>query len=116
MLVQEVEKEQGVIAASPSIYGQVMLTSGPRVSGVVVRGIDPDRINKVVDIGRYIKQGTLQNLKQQQGAIDAYYQASPWLVTGLFVLVYVVLTAVSFPGATILTLAAGAIFVWWRVR
>jgi lipoprotein-releasing system permease protein len=66
MLVQEVEKEQGVIAASPSIYGQVMLTSGPRVSGVVVRGIDPDRINKVVDIGRYIKQGTLQNLKQQQ--------------------------------------------------
>ena len=66
MLVQEVEKEQGVIAASPSIYGQVMLTSGPRVSGVVVRGIDPDRINQVVDIGRYIKQGTLQNLKQQQ--------------------------------------------------
>lgn len=66
MLVQEVEKVQGVIAASPSIYGQVMLTSGPRVSGVVVRGIDPDRINQVVDIGRYIKQGTLQNLKQQQ--------------------------------------------------
>jgi lipoprotein-releasing system permease protein len=65
-LVQEVEKEQGVIAASPSIYGQVMLTSGPRVSGVVVRGIDPDRINQVVDIGRYIKQGTLQDLKQQQ--------------------------------------------------
>lgn len=65
-LVEEVEKEKGVVAASPSIYGQVMLTSGPRVSGVVVRGIDPDRFNRVVDIERYIKEGGLQNLKKQQ--------------------------------------------------
>src|SRR5919106_3006128 len=65
-LVQEVRKENGGVAASPSIYGQVMLTSGPRVSGVVVRGIDPDRVNKVVDIERYIKKGSLQNLKKQQ--------------------------------------------------
>jgi lipoprotein-releasing system permease protein len=65
-LVEEVRKENGVVAASPSIYGQVMLTSGPRVSGVVVRGIDPDRVNKVVDIERYIKKGSLQNLKKQQ--------------------------------------------------
>jgi lipoprotein-releasing system permease protein len=65
-LVEEVRQANGVVAASPSIYGQVMLTSGPRVSGVVVRGVDPDRINRVVDIERYIKQGSLQSLKQQQ--------------------------------------------------
>lgn len=53
---------------------------------------------------------TLSNLKAQQGAIDASYQASPVQVAGLFVLLYVVLTAISFPGAAILTLAAGAIF------
>ncbi|BEV00478.1 FAD-dependent oxidoreductase [Novosphingobium olei] len=53
---------------------------------------------------------TLANLKAQQGAIDAAYQASPAKVAGLFVLLYVVLTAISFPGAAILTLAAGAIF------
>src|SRR5918999_4322920 len=63
-LVGEVEKEQGVVAASPSIYGQVMLTAGPRVSGVVVRGVDPDRINQVVDIERFIKPGSLQNLEK----------------------------------------------------
>jgi lipoprotein-releasing system permease protein len=65
-LVEQVKKEKGVVAASPSIYGQVMLTSGPRVSGVVVRGVDPDRVNQVVDIARYIKEGSLEKLKQPQ--------------------------------------------------
>jgi lipoprotein-releasing system permease protein len=65
-LVELAQKTKGVVAASPSIYGQVMLTSGPRVSGVVVRGVDPDKVNRVVDIERYMKEGSLQNLKQQQ--------------------------------------------------
>jgi lipoprotein-releasing system permease protein len=65
-LVEQVQKTKGVVAASPVIYGQVMLTSGPRVSGVVVRGVDPDKVNRVVDIERYIKEGSLQSLKQQQ--------------------------------------------------
>lgn len=65
-LLEQVRKTKGVVAASPSIYGQVMLTSGPRVSGVVVRGVDPDKVNQVVDIERYIKEGSLQSLKQQQ--------------------------------------------------
>jgi lipoprotein-releasing system permease protein len=63
-LVAETSKESGVVAASPTIYGQAMLTSGPRVSGVVIRGIDPDRINGVVDIQRFMREGGLQNLKK----------------------------------------------------
>ena len=65
-LLDQVRQTKGVVAASPSIYGQVMLTSGPRVSGVVVRGVDPDKVNQVVDIERYIKEGSLQSLKQPQ--------------------------------------------------
>ena len=65
-LLDQVRQTKGVVAASPSIYGQVMLTSGPRVSGVVVRGVDPDKVNQVVDIERYIRDGSLQRLKQQQ--------------------------------------------------
>src|SRR5262249_35407221 len=63
-LLEQVRQTKGVVAASPSIYGQVMLTSGPRVSGVVVRGVDPDKVNQVVDIERYIRDGSLQTLKQ----------------------------------------------------
>jgi lipoprotein-releasing system permease protein len=64
-VIAQVEKQDGVIAASPTIYGQVMLTAGSRVSGVVVRGIDPDRVNKVVDVQSFVKEGTLAGLKAQ---------------------------------------------------
>ncbi|TAJ79684.1 MAG: pyridine nucleotide-disulfide oxidoreductase [Sphingobium sp.] len=59
------------------------------------------------DIGAML---TLENLKSQQGTLDARYQAAPLLVIAIFFLIYVTLTAVSVPGATILTLAAGALF------
>jgi len=55
-------------------------------------------------------QLTLANLKEQQTAFDAQYQAAPFLVIGIFFLVYVAATAASLPGALILTLAAGALF------
>jgi lipoprotein-releasing system permease protein len=65
-LLERVRKESGVVAAAPTIYGQVMVTSGPRVSGVFVRGVDPDQVNRVVDIEKYVKEGSLQELKKPQ--------------------------------------------------
>jgi lipoprotein-releasing system permease protein len=62
-LMQRVLKENGVVAATPTIYGQVMLTSGSRVSGVVVRGVDPDRVNGVVNLQSFLRGGTLAGLK-----------------------------------------------------
>ena len=64
-VIEQVKSVQGVVAASPTIYGQVMLTSGSRVSGVVVRGVDPDRVNEVVNIQRYLREGSLAGLKTQ---------------------------------------------------
>jgi uncharacterized membrane protein YdjX (TVP38/TMEM64 family) len=61
----------------------------------------------LLDLGQYL---TLDALKAQQTAIDGYYVANPLLVVATFFAVYVVLTALSVPGAVILTLAAGAIF------
>ena len=46
-----------MVAVSPTIYGQVMLTSGSRVSGVVVRGVDPDRVNHVVNVAKLCSRG-----------------------------------------------------------
>jgi lipoprotein-releasing system permease protein len=64
-LLQQVSKEKGVVAATPTIYGQVMLTAGSRVSGVVVRGVDPDRVNRVVNLQSYFREGSLNGLKIQ---------------------------------------------------
>ena len=64
-VLKQVEGAPEVLAASPTIYGQVMLTAGSRVSGVVVRGVDPGRVNRVVNIGKYLREGTLDGLKTQ---------------------------------------------------
>lgn len=53
---------------------------------------------------------TLSYLKEQQGAFEARYHASPVTVIAVFALLYVAVTAASLPGAAILTLAAGALF------
>jgi len=64
-VVDKLRQEKDIIAASPTVYGQVMLTSGARVSGVVVRGVDPDRINQVVDLQSYLLKGKLAALKSR---------------------------------------------------
>jgi lipoprotein-releasing system permease protein len=64
-VVEKLRQEKDIIAASPTVYGQVMLTSGARVSGVVVRGVDPDRVNQVVDLQSYLLKGQLAALKSR---------------------------------------------------
>ncbi|MDP3619463.1 MAG: FAD-dependent oxidoreductase, partial [Ramlibacter sp.] len=61
----------------------------------------------VFDLGRFLG---FDYLKQSQGALAALYDTRPLMVTAVFASIYVLATALSFPGATILTLAAGAIF------
>jgi uncharacterized membrane protein YdjX (TVP38/TMEM64 family) len=57
---------------------------------------------------------TLAHLKAQQEAILAYNQAHPGLTKIYFSLIYIIVTGLSLPGATVLTLAGGAIFgLFW---
>ena len=61
----------------------------------------------IFDLGRFL---SLDYLKSQQAALDGLYASKPFTVIGVFFLIYVAATALSLPGAAILTLAAGAIF------
>jgi len=65
-LTERVMNEDGVLAAAPMVYGQVILTTGNRISGVVVRGVDPDRANGVVAIEGFMEVGSLKDLKQHR--------------------------------------------------
>ena len=60
-----------------------------------------------LDLGRYL---SLDYLKSRQSAFEALYAERPWQVIGAYFVIYVVATALSFPGAVILTLAGGALF------
>lgn len=52
-------------------------------------------------------------IKEQQSAWADYYQQHPVLAVSLFFVVYVLITALSLPGAALLTLLAGALFGFW---
>ncbi len=57
---------------------------------------------------------TLANLQSKQDAIAAYYTDSPFKTVIIYGLIYVIVTGLSLPGATILTLAGGALFgLFW---
>ncbi len=53
---------------------------------------------------------TLDELKSRRAEIDAYYRAHPWATIGAYFGVYVIVTALSIPGAALMTLAGGALF------
>ena len=59
------------------------------------------------DLGRYL---SLEYLKQSQAAFAQLYAREPWLVAGSYFALYLLVAALSLPGAAILTLAGGAIF------
>ncbi|MBS1172794.1 MAG: pyridine nucleotide-disulfide oxidoreductase, partial [Proteobacteria bacterium] len=59
------------------------------------------------DLGQYF---SLAFFKSQQAAIDAYYGAHPLQTILIYSAIYVAVTALSLPGAAIMTLAGGAIF------
>ncbi|WP_031435555.1 FAD-dependent oxidoreductase [Methylomarinum vadi] len=59
------------------------------------------------DLHQYL---TLETLKTKQADIEAYRSAHPALAITVYALVYIAVTGLSLPGATVLTLAGGAIF------
>ncbi len=62
------------------------------------------------DLGSYLQFDTLQ---QRVGELRAWYADNPALAGLLYFLLYVAVTALSVPGAAVMTLAGGALFGFW---
>lgn len=63
-LLKQVKGMDGVVAATPFIYNQVMISSGRHVSGVVLRGIDVQSDARVTNLHKSIVEGQLAALDQ----------------------------------------------------
>ena len=63
-VLKGVEEVNGVVSAAPFIFSLVMLSSDSGVSGVGLKGIDPDRVGKVTELAHNLKAGRLQDLKK----------------------------------------------------
>ena len=80
-LAKRIEQRDDVKTASPALTGQIILTAGSRVTGVVVRGIDPDRSH--VDLESYLQQGRLSGLKSHTPVVvDGRRLPLPGIIVG----------------------------------
>ena len=62
------------------------------------------------DLGRFI---SLETLKSSRDELKQAYQTRPLQTLGLYTVLYILVTALSLPGAAVMTLAGGAIFGLW---
>ena len=59
------------------------------------------------DLGRFL---SLDYLKQSQARFQQLYEQHRFAVLGAYMLIYVIVTALSLPGAAVMTLAGGGLF------
>ena len=65
---------------------------------------------KVLGLGQYL---TLDYLKSSQEKFTVLYNNNQIAVIAVYMLIYIAVTALSLPGAAVMTLAGGAMFGFW---
>ena len=60
-----------------------------------------------LDLGQYL---SLQQIKEEQSHFSEFYRKNTFLAVGVYMTVYILSTALSLPGAALLTLLGGALF------
>ena len=58
-----------VIATAPFVNAQGLLTNGSAVRGAYIRGVVPEHEDRVADIGKHMRSGSLDNLKSGEYGI-----------------------------------------------
>lgn len=74
---------------------------------LIVAGAILAAIFFALDLQQYL---TLDYLKESQARFADLYHARPLMVIGVYMAIYILVAALSLPGAVILTLAGGALF------
>ena len=73
-VTKQVATVPGVVAATPFVLKQVLLTTQTGVQGIVIRGIDPQREGTVTELAKNLSTGQLSDLsrpvKVKQSPID----------------------------------------------
>ena len=68
---------KGVESITPYIGNEVMVSSQSNLAGVILKGIDPETVSVVTDIGRNMEQGKLENLSHPENVQAAMPDEEP---------------------------------------
>lgn len=78
--------------------------------GLIVIIVTVVALFRLFHLGDYL---TLSYIKESQQRFAALYEDHRIAVIGVYMLIYITVTALSLPGATVMTLAGGALFGLW---
>lgn len=78
-VAEKTKQVEGVVASTPFIYQQAMLSGGGGVMGVVIRGIDLQTVGGVTVLPQRLSQGGLDGLKVPLGDSS---KESPGIIVG----------------------------------
>jgi lipoprotein-releasing system permease protein len=56
-------REEGVVAAAPFIITEMMIVKGKSISGILIKGIDPEFAKQILDLPHHIQKGKLSSLE-----------------------------------------------------
>lgn len=63
--MEQVAKVPGVVAVAPFVINPMLVTSGERTAtGVLMKGVDPDKMPAVLDMPKQIVKGSLEGLRR----------------------------------------------------
>jgi lipoprotein-releasing system permease protein len=64
-VMKKVQAVPGVVAVAPFVINPMMVTHGERTAtGVLLKGVDPDLMPKVLDLPRHIVDGSLEGMRK----------------------------------------------------
>lgn len=66
-VLESLKGDKDVESFSPFVLGQVMISSGKRVHGIFIRGIEPEMEAKTTELLSHIKNGDVRNLAEKNG-------------------------------------------------
>jgi len=84
-VLERVRQVPHVVAVTPFVYSQVMLSSRTNAMGVVIRGIEPSREQLVTDLIKNVREGGLERLTEEVSQVARTMEEAPAHPPGLVI-------------------------------
>jgi lipoprotein-releasing system permease protein len=76
-LLEQTRQTEGVVAATPFLQVEVMVSSLSNRAGAILRGIDSATVSEVTDLGHNLTHGKLEYLRHPERILDSSISATP---------------------------------------
>jgi len=70
-------RQPGVVGATPYLEAEVMVRAGSSPAGIMLRGIDPESARSVLDLGRTLREGSVDDLEKPEKVPDDPFARDP---------------------------------------